>query len=149
MSDTMKLEFPSKAIPIITQQRHSNPSAIVTTDQEILEPPASTRYCSRRDRVPRYRCGTCDSRDCTCNHLIQTESSIKLRGVLMMLNKHTASSMNLVPRYVLKRRTREWNVLLHFEESTSQQYWLTLRWQKLPVLASGRIVRFVPYLVMV
>ena len=51
---------------------------MVTTDQEQSAPPADAHYQLRRNRIPRYRCGTCGLRVCACNHLIQTESTIRL-----------------------------------------------------------------------
>ena len=57
----------------------SAPSARVTTDQES---PATTRYHLRRNRVPRYRCGTCGLRDCTCVELIKSTIMTKPEKIL-------------------------------------------------------------------
>ena len=32
------------------------------------------RYQLRRNRAPRYRCGTCGSRDCSCVNLVMSET---------------------------------------------------------------------------
>ena len=38
---------------------------------EQLNPPRAAPYQLRRNRVPRYRCGTCGSRNCSCVNLIK------------------------------------------------------------------------------
>ena len=101
----------------------SDPSAVVTTDQESPAPPVSTRYRLRRDRVPRFCCRTCGLRNCTCNHLIQPDSPIKPREDLMMVDKSSAPSMNLVSRLVI--RAEKTYTGLGRSQSSSVQHILT------------------------
>ena len=82
---------PPNRFPIHIQQTESStctsdtsdPSAHVTTDQELSAPPINARYRLRRNRVPRYRCGTRSLHDCTCN-LIQSDITITPQGILLI-----------------------------------------------------------------
>ena len=78
----------------------SDPSALVTTDQgSSAPPPINLRYGLRRDRGPRYLCGTCGLRDCTCNALIDGHDPKRPRGVLA-INETMTSFM--VSRLVIR-----------------------------------------------
>ena len=63
--------------PSTSDSDTSDSSARMTTDQESSAPPINTHPRLRRDKNPRYRCGTCGLHDCTCNHLIQQDYSTK------------------------------------------------------------------------
>ena len=81
---------PPKKTSIPTQQTASStsdfeisdPSAHVTTDQESSDSPINLRYGLRRDRAPRYRCGTCGLRDCNCNLIINKENTKTLSELI-------------------------------------------------------------------
>ena len=65
----------------------SAPSAAITSDQAPPPDSINTRYGLRRNRIPRYRCGTCGLRDCECNYLVHAGFPIRPRGVLLTHEK--------------------------------------------------------------
>ena len=98
---------PPRKAPIPIQQTASStsdsdvsdPSAHVTTDQGPSAPPNNLRYGLRRDRAPRFCCGTCGLRDCTFNLLIDGDDPIRPRGILAI--NETIKSL-MVNRLVIR-----------------------------------------------
>ena len=81
----------------------SAPSAAVTPDQ--APPPESTnaRYgLLRRNRVSKYRCGTCGLRNCECNYMIQARFPIRPPGVLLTSENKPLPADGMVSRLVIR-----------------------------------------------
>ena len=58
----------------------SAPSAATTSDQAPPPESINSRYGLRRNRVLKYRCGTCGLRDCECNYMVYAGFPIRARG---------------------------------------------------------------------
>ena len=93
---------PRRTPPLDTDS--SAPSAAVTSDQ--APPPESidAHYGLRRNRVPRYRCGTCGLRDCECNYMVHAGFPIRPRGVLLAHEKKKSLANGTVDRIVIRAK---------------------------------------------
>ena len=82
----------------------SAPSSAVTSDQE--PPPGSTNtpYGFRRNRTPRYRCGTCGLRVCKCNYMVHANFPVKSQKVLLTREVKQSSGNNMFSRLVLRTK---------------------------------------------
>ena len=80
----------------------SEPSAAITSDQ--APPPESIdiSYGLRRNRVPRYRCGTCGLRDCECNYMVHAGFPIRPRGVQLTREKEMSLPSGTVDRLIIR-----------------------------------------------
>ena len=80
----------------------SAPSAAVTSDQ--AAPPESTNahYGLRRNRIPRYRCGTCGLRNCECNYMVHAGFPIESQGVLLAREQEKPLPSGMVDRLVIR-----------------------------------------------
>ena len=68
--------------PSITSDSDSDaPTAQLTTDVDQGATQVNPHYGLRRNRVPRYRCGTCGLRDCTCVMALNKSPTIPLGSV--------------------------------------------------------------------
>ena len=68
--------------PSITSDSETDaPTAQLTSDVEQGATHVKPHYGLRRNRVPRYRCGTCGFRDCTCVMALNKSPTIALGNV--------------------------------------------------------------------
>ena len=80
----------------------SAPSAAVTSDQAAPSKSTNARYGLRRNRIPRYRCGTCGLRDCECNYMVHAGFPIKSQGVLLAREQEKSPPSGTVDRLVIR-----------------------------------------------
>ena len=80
----------------------SEPSAAITSDQ--APPPESIdiSYGLRRNRVPRYCCGTCGLRDCECNYMVHAGFPIRPRGFQLTREKEMSLPSGTVDRLIIR-----------------------------------------------
>ena len=91
--------LPRRPLPLDTHS--SAPSDMVTSYQAPPTQSTNARFGLRRDRAPRYRCGTCGLTNCVNNYMVHAGLPIRPRGVLLTSEKELPPTISMVNRLVI------------------------------------------------